>query len=79
MTCDIEKCLNYRKKGNRFSISDDLDVEYMIRDGCPILKELERWYNKYCIAKNQREKDTNDPSSQEETRKASSILTPCVF
>ena len=70
MTCDIAKCLDYRKKGNRFSVSDDLDVEYMIRAGCPLLKELERGYNKYCIQKDQRRKDQNDPSISEETRRA---------
>ena len=66
MTCDIAKCLDYRKKGNGFSVSDDLDVEYMIRKGCPILQELEKQYNQYCIIKDQQRKDQNDPTIQED-------------
>ena len=69
MTCDIEKCLEYRKSGGRFSVSDNLDVEYIIRSGCPILKELEDAYNKYCITQDQLRKDRDDPTIQEQSKK----------
>jgi len=68
MICDPAIFVERLKSGDRISVADELTIEHIIRNRCEDMQELESEYNKYCIRKDQRSKDSKDPSSQEVDR-----------
>ena len=69
MTCDPKTFVRRLRKGPKLSVSEELEIEHLIRNGCGYLCELEAVYNKYCRRRDQLVRDVADPSPQEESRK----------
>ena len=70
MICDALTFIErIRVEGAKLSEATKLQIEFLIRNGCKHLNNLEKDYNTFLIKEDQRRRAINDPSRNEEDRK----------